>query len=370
MSQLPRPMRQSLTPLALASLLLLLGLSGCSVLEESKIDYKTANRAQNLEIPPDLTQLRRDSRYANEGASASALAASGKASDSATAVNQVGDVRLERNGNSRWLVVNRPADKVWLALMEFWPENGLTLEMEQAELGIMETIWAENRAKIPQDAVRRTLGKVFENLYSSGERDKFRTRIERTANGVEIYIVHRGMKEDYVDAQKVRTIWVPRPNDPELEIEFLRRMMVYLGGGSDQAKAQADALKAESTAATAALTPTNWNGQQALLVPTDLERTWRRVGVALDRTGFTVEDRDRSNGVYFVRYVIDAESERGFFSRLFSSKKDTSPQLNRYRVVVTSEGAGSVVTVQTSDGKPADADNAGKILKLLAPQLR
>lgn len=362
-------MRHSLTPLALASLLLV-GLAGCSVLEEDKIDYKTANRAQSLEIPPDLTQLRRDSRYANDGPSASALAASGKSGDSGTAANQLGDVRLERNGNIRWLVVNRPADKVWTSVKEFWPENGLTLEMDQPELGIMETVWAENRAKIPQDAIRRTLGKVFENIYSSGERDKFRTRIERTANGVEIYIVHRGMKEDYVDAQKVRTTWVPRPNDPELEIEFLRRMMVYLGSSSDQAKAQADALKAESAATSAALTPTNWKGLQALIVPADLERTWRRVGVALDRTGFTVEDRDRSKGLYFVRYVTDTESDRGFFSRLFSSKKETSPQLNRYRVVVATEGVGSVITVQTADGQPADADNAGKILKLLAPQLR
>ncbi|MEY2769712.1 MAG: outer membrane protein assembly factor BamC, partial [Pseudomonadota bacterium] len=368
-----RPMRQSLTPLALASLLLV-GLAGCSVLEEDKIDYRTANRAQSLEVPPDLTQLRRDSRYAQDGASASALAMQGqgaKAADLGTAVNQVGDVRLERNGNSRFLVVNRPADKVWASLKEFWPDNGLSLEIEQPELGIMETSWAENRAKIPQDVIRRTIGKVLENLYSSGERDKFRTRLERTANGVEIYISHRGLKEEFADIQKVRTIWVPRPNDPELEIEFLRRMMVFLGNGSSQVKSQADAqAKAAASAAIAQPTLATLNGQQALQVPEDLERTWRRVGVALDRTGFTVEDRDRSKGVYFVRYVVDGEADQGFISRLFSRKKDTSPQLNRYRIAVMADGAGSIVMVQTADGKPADADNAGKILKLLAPQIR
>ncbi len=366
-------MRQSLTPLALASLLLV-GLAGCSVLEEDKIDYRTANRAQSLEVPPDLTQLRRDSRYAQDGASASALAMQGqgaKAADLGTAVNQVGDVRLERNGNSRFLVVNRPADKVWASLKEFWPDNGLSLEIEQPELGIMETSWAENRAKIPQDVIRRTIGKVLENLYSSGERDKFRTRLERTANGVEIYISHRGLKEEFADIQKVRTIWVPRPNDPELEIEFLRRMMVFLGNGSSQVKSQADAqAKAAASAAIAQPTLATLNGQQALQVPEDLERTWRRVGVALDRTGFTVEDRDRSKGVYFVRYVVDGEADQGFISRLFSRKKDTSPQLNRYRIAVMADGAGSIVTVQPADGKPADADNAGKILKLLAPQIR
>ncbi|MDP1893085.1 MAG: outer membrane protein assembly factor BamC, partial [Hydrogenophaga sp.] len=157
--------------------------TGCSILQEDKIDYKSAERGVSLDVPPDLTQLSRDSRYNVPGsvvtASGYQTAQPAQASSSTTAVNTVGDVRIERAGNQRWLVIDRPADKLWSPVRDFWQENGFLLELDQENLGIMETDWAENRAKLPQDIIRRTIGKVFENLYSTGERDKFRTRLER-----------------------------------------------------------------------------------------------------------------------------------------------------------------------------------------------
>jgi len=148
-------------------------------------------------------------------------------------------VRIERAGNQRWLVVNRPADQLWGPVRDFWQENGFLLTLDQQNLGIMETDWAENRAKIPQDFIRNTLGRVFDSLYSTAERDRFRTRLERSASGsTEIYISHRGMQEVFIDnSQKEQTVWRPRPADPELEAEFLRRLMVRLGVSQEQSKA-------------------------------------------------------------------------------------------------------------------------------------
>ena len=359
----------AMTAVAVAALL-----SGCAALEEDKINYKSAAKATgSLDVPPDLTQLRRDSRYALESNSATASGFAGaakKVSDAGIAANTMGDVRMERSGAQRWLVVSRPADKVWEPLREFWTSNGFNLSMDAADVGIMETDWAENRAKIPQDVLRRTLGRVLDMLYSSGERDKFRTRVERNAQGgVDIYVSHRGMVENYTSADKTSTTWQPRATDPELEIEFLRRMMVKLGASPEQAKS---AATASSSAAAPTLAVTLVDGRPSLQLADDLERAWRKTGVALDRTGFTVEDRDRSKGVYFVRYVPPGTSSEapGFFAKLFGAKPSGGPELTRYRVNLESRGGDTLVRVQSSDGQPDNSDNAQKILKLLAAELR
>lgn len=365
-------MKRVSTPSVLVLAVLSL-MAGCSALEEDKVNYKSAAKAQPLEVPPDLTQLRKDSRYAIESTSATA---SGFASarqvvkDAGTAANNLGDVRMERSGNQRWLVVKRPADKVWDSLREFWINNGFVLSTDASDVGIMETDWAENRAKIPQDFLRRTLGKVLDGLYSTGERDRFRTRVERNAEGgVDIYVTHRGMVEEYSSPSKDRTVWMPRPADPELEIEFLRRMMVALGAPKEQA---ALAAGAQTTAATSTSTLTQHQGQPALLLTDDIDRAWRRAGLALDRSGFTVEDRDRSKGLFFVRYVatVTGKQEQGFFAKLFGDKPK-GPELTRYQIRVQqrTEG-GTAVSVLTQAGQAEKSDNAEKILKLLATELR
>ena len=108
-----------------------------------------------------------------------------------------------------------------------------------------------------------------------------------------------------------------------------------------------------------------------LQVDDTFDRAWRRVGLALDRSGFTVEDRDRAQGQYFVRYVDPAQAgkeEPGFFSKLFGSKPDTS--LARYRVSVKTEGTQSIVTVLDNQGNPDKGDTAQRILTLLLADLK
>ena len=348
--------------------------TGCSVLQEDKIDYKTAQRGSTLEVPPDLTQLSRDSRYNVPG---SVVTASGyqsaqpvQASDSTTAVNSVGDVRIERAGNQRWLVIDRPADKLWSPVRDFWQENGFLLELDQEKLGVMETDWAENRAKLPQDFIRSTIGKVFDNLYSTGERDKFRTRLERNpAGGTEIYISHRGMIEVYTSTQKDQTIWQPRPSDVELETEFLRRLMVKLGVSEVQSKAIAASAPPQAAARVATV-----NNQPVVQLEDGFDRAWRRVGLSLDRTGFTVEDRDRTQGVYFVRYVPATATtdtkKPGFFGRLFGGSA-AEPTPAKYRVVVRSgNDTSSTVSVLNAQGQPDTTANAQRIIHLRASDLK
>ncbi len=351
---------------------LTIALSACSIMQGDKIDYKSASKGQTLEVPPDLKQLSRDTRYAVPGGVVSANAMQANQADQTpgaqAAARQLGDVRIERSGDERWLIVDRSADQLWDPVRDFWLENGFTLALDQIKIGIMETDWAENRAKIPQDIIRSTLGKVFDSLYSTGERDKFRTRLERRADGkTEIYISHRGMIEVYNSSAKDTTVWQPRPSDPELEIEFLRRMMVKLGVSEEQARA-ATVVNAPA-AATVRLT--SQGNIPVIQVDDDFDRAWRRVGLSLDRTGFTVEDRDRSQGVYFVRYVKPGtdQNEAGFFGKIFSRAKPAMPPL-QYRITVRGEGNASVVSVLKSDGTPETSENATRILSVISNDMK
>ena len=345
-------------------------LSACSFLDGDKIDYKSAGKGVSLEVPPDLTQLARDSRYTVPGGgtiTASSFQVGQAAPNMPTAANTLGDVRIERNGQQRWLVVNRSADQLWAPVRDFWQENGFLLALDQANLGIMETDWAENRAKIPQDFIRNTLGKLLDSVYSTSERDKFRTRLERTpTGGTEIYVSHRGMIEVYNNNQKDQTVWQPRPTDPELEAEFLRRMMVKLGVPQEQAQAQVANSNPKTTSRVAAV-----GGQPVVQIDEGFDRAWRRVGLSLDRTGFTVEDRDRSQGTYFVRYVEPNadKKEKGFFAKLFSGSEKSTPPL-KYRINLKSQGETTTVSVLNANGAPETSTNAQRIVQVIADDLK
>ena len=348
-----------------------LTLGACTVLEGEKIDYKSTAKAPSLAVPPDLTQLSRDSRYTVVDGAVSAAgsqkAPSNDGAKSSVAALALGDVRIERAGNQRWLVINRPAEALWEPIKDFWQENGFLLAMDQKNLGIMETDWAENRAKIPQDFIRSSIGKVLDSLYSTSERDKFRTRIERNANGsTEVFISHRGVMETYTSESKNQTVWQPRAADPELEAEFLRRLMQKLGATKEATAKVASAVAAKATATSSTL-----NGQPVVLLEEGFERAWRRVGLALDRTGFTVEDRDRNKGVYFVRYVpTDADkSEPGFFKKIFGGSAKATPA-EKFQIVVTSATDKSTVSVLNAAGAPETSDAAKNIVKVIADDIK
>jgi outer membrane protein assembly factor BamC len=385
-------LKTKLIPSRVTLLVALTAVAGCSsvgeMFEPGKIDYKTAAKPSSkskLEVPPDLSVPKGSSAYAVENprgtATASefgsrqpgAKAAAAAPTDAKVALvaNPDAGLRIERDGKQRWLVATQAPETLWPRLKDFWQESGFLLAMENAQAGVMETDWAENRAKIPQDFIRKTLGKVLDSLYSSGERDKFRTRLERRADGsTEIYISHRGAEEKATgQLGNQATVWTPRASDPELEAEFLSRLMVALGTDGKIAKAAVkDAKQVVSERS-------RLNKDAANLdIDEGFDRAWRRVGLALDRVGFTVEDRDRARGLYFVRYVDQGDdaknkAESGFFSRLFSSKSDKKDAV-RYQILVKGTDERSRVSVQTDKGALASDANAARILSLLNEQLK
>jgi outer membrane protein assembly factor BamC len=372
---------------AVLSCLALIG--GCSsindVLSGDKVDYRSTSttRTSPLEVPPDLTQLTRESRYQQpngavsastfQSATAAAAAASAPVATTVVAPQEIGAFRIERLGNDRWLSTTLAPEAIYPQVRTFWKDNGFNLVQDRPEAGVLETDWAENRAKLPQDFLRSAIGKVLDSAYSTGELDKFTTRIERTASGSDVFITHRGMAEVYVGQRNDSTVWQPRPGDPQLEAAFLARLMVKLGAKEEQARTT---VAAASTAPSAPARARLVEGQPTPTLQLDdgFDRAWRRVGIALDRSGFTVEDRDRGQGLYFVRYVDPASAGReepNFFSRMFSRKKSDPAALAKYRVKVNSEGAATTtVAVLDSQGKAETGEAGKRIVNLLLEDLR
>ena len=356
-------------------------LTACkSVTSNDTVDYKSAGavRGPNLAYPPDLITAQADRRYIVQDGAATMSeynAAVKKSSQMRSNVmTGIPGMRIARDGERRWLVVEKPAPELYPQVKDFWQENGFLLVVDSPSTGIMETDWAENRAKIAQDWIRSTIGGALDTIYDTGERDKYKTRLEVSKPGeTEIYITQRGAIEKCTtDATGacLSTIWTPRPNDPELEAVFLARLMERLGMTQEQAKAMVATPLGPKTPK--AKFVQEGNNQGYIEMSAGFDRAWRDIGLALDRSNFTVEDRNRSTGVYYVRYINpkDVGDSKGFFSNLFSSKDESGMKAKKYQVVVKSTGENSAnVYVQNADGKPENTPAGFQLLTLLTDQL-
>lgn len=356
-------------------------LTACkSVTSSDTVDYKAtgAVRGPNLSYPPDLITAQADRRYVVQDGTATMSEYNAALKKSVQMRNNVTTgipgMRIARDGERRWLVVEKPATELYPQVKDFWQENGFLLVVDSPSTGIMETDWAENRGKIPQDFIRSTLGSALDSIYDTGERDKYKTRLEAPKpDETEIYITQKGALEKCVTdttGSCLYTIWTGRPNDPELEAVFLARLMERLGMTQEQAKAMVAAPLGPKTPKAKFVQEANNQGY--IILSAGFDRSWRDVGLALDRSNFTVEDRNRSNGVYYVRYVNakDVGDSKGFFSKLFSSKDDSKLQAKKYQVIVKSTGENSAnVYVQDADGKPENSPAGIQLLTLLTDQL-
>ena len=368
-------------------------LAGCSGFGNKSSEYKgaAARAAQPLEVPPELTAPTMDDRYSIPDPRAQTTYSAYSQKPAATGapalpvvLPKFEGVKLERFGDQRWLVVKGDPEKVWPVVREFWIDTGYKLLREAPELGLIETDWFEDRTKVPQDIVRRTVGRFIEGLYSYPRRDKFRTRLEKGVEPgtTEIFVSNRNVEEVYSSSTQDRTMWQAQPADREMEAEMLSRLLVKIGGGATQvttASAPLPGRRGVTAAPPSSGDPKNAvlenGGAGPLVVNDSFDRAWRRVGLALDRVGFTVEDRDRSKGLFFVRY-IDPEADLkdtkgGWLDKLKFWKPTPKSAQPQYRIHVADAGASmSQVQVQDSKGAAESSNTGKKILGLLYEQLK
>jgi outer membrane protein assembly factor BamC len=364
------------TALPIAAMALLLaGCSSSNLSLTKRIDYKSASSSPSLELPPDLTTPKYDDRYQVNSASGLAAANSGK-SGRGDLLPTNPDAKIVRGGSERWLVVKTTPELSWNTVRSFWQENGFNIAVDQPASGVMETDWAENRAAAPQDFLQRTLGSVSDIFGGTYKRDKFRTRIERGVEPgtVEIFISVRAMEQvptTTIDHAGAAFVWAVVPPSPEVEAEMLTRLMMKFGTPENTARM---AVATAATAPEKARVEKNADGSYKLVVDDQFDRAWRRVGLALDRIGFTVVDRDRSRGVYFVRFGDPDSSGKGdtesIWSKLQFWKTDEKNKPEQYQILVAEASPTSVVSVQDPGGVPDKSATSQKILTMLKDQLK
>ena len=371
--------------LTLAAGLSLTLLSGCSALnefmgKEESVDYKSTVTGDPLSIPPDLTQANRDARFQSPLSGQGGLSYSqyAQAQEAQPAVGRVQSnvlpeqdgIQVMRDGDLRWLVVDKAAEEVYPHILDFWTNQGFTLHSEDPRAGVMLTDWAENRAKIPDSWIRSLLGSVVDQVFDSGERERFRTRLERVNGKTEIYISHQHMYETpTTDGAAFK--WVHGKEDPGLNAVMLARLMVFLGTDLEQAQAQVAQAEATKDDTPALIQVQDDASQRQLVLNEGFDRAWRRVGVGIDSAGFSVEDRDRSTGEYYIRY-LDADSgekieQPNIISRLFRARNTAEAQ--RLRISVRAQGNSSVVRVLDENGQVLNTPTAGRIINVLSTNM-
>ncbi|ADO31954.1 TPA: outer membrane protein assembly factor BamC [Neisseria meningitidis] len=365
--------------------LALIGLAACSgsKTEQPKLDYQSrSHRLIKLEVPPDLNNPDQGNLY-RLPAGSGAVRASDLEKRRTPAVQQPADaevlksvkgVRLERDGSQRWLVVDGKSHaEIWPLLKAFWQENGFDIKSEEPAIGQMETEWAENRAKIPQDSLRRLFDTVgLGGIYSTGERDKFIVRIEQGKNGVsDIFFAHKAMKEVYGGKDKDTTVWQPSPSDPNLEAAFLTRFMQYLGVDGQQAE-NASAKKPTFPAANEMARIEG----KSLIVFGDYGRNWRRTALALDRIGLTVVGQNTERHAFLVQKAPNesnavTEQKPGLFKRLLGKGKAEKPAEQPELIVYAEPVAnGSRIVLLNKDGSAYAGKDASALLGKLHSELR
>ncbi|HOY70730.1 MAG TPA: outer membrane protein assembly factor BamC [Methylotenera sp.] len=412
--------------------LLLSGLAACDSIPfiDNSSDYKGAGRARPLEVPPDLTSSPVSDAYSVPGStsySTYSQAQEGQQAAAEKVLTTPEGVRMERAGAQRWLVVNAPAEKVWPIIRDFWADQGFAVRKEDAQLGVMETEW------IKADAIKSAeqkggnyldkFDKWLDGLSGLADRRKFRTRIDHGSEEgtTEIYMTHRtvaGAPDDgknrvrtqmgevdtgyRLDADKKNTSKDNEREADELDAELLRRLMVKLGVEEQKSKQvisnMVDTKRAEVVK--------EKDGSATLYINDPFDRAWRRVGLALDRIGFVIEDKNRSEGVFYVRYADvdiddtpkkkkglletlkfwgddedknvaengDKKEEKSVMDSLKFWGKDDKKSGNlekQYRIKVTEgDGDRSAVSVVDKEGARVGTTTANRIVALMYEQLR
>ena len=409
-------------------MLLTATLVGCDSIPfiNNESDYKGASRSKPLEVPPDLTASPVSDAYSIPGNTSYSTYSQAQDSQEAgveKVLTNPDGVRLERAGAQRWLVVNAPAEKIWPVIREFWTDQGFAVRSEDAQIGVMETEWIDADAikKDESGNVGEKFDKWLDRLSGLADKKKFRTRLDRgdEANTTEIYMTHRSVSGAPDDGKNrvqtqlgeidtgyradAKTAVTADARDAELDAELLRRLMVKLGVEEQKSKT----ILAQATTPKRADVIKEADGSATLVLNDAFDRAWRRVGLALDRVGFVIEDKDRSNGLFFVRYAdVDIDDtpkkKKGLFETLKfwgdDDKKETSgaskeskeeksmveklkfwgsddkQKVNpekQYRIkVADGEKGGTTVTVVDKDGGRVKTTTANRIVALMYEQLK
>ena len=347
-----------------------LALTACSSTTSVKIDYRSASSQAPLEVPPDLTKLPSDTSENADTYSAYAAERQTAKVGTGTVLPDFNNIQLERDGDVRWIRVKKDKKELWVDIKNFLGDVGLVIQTENPTTGIIETDWAENKAGYGQGSGFFT--KLFHSFDESGERDKYRIRMEDDPQSgwYDVYVAHQGLIQKVVSGDENsfgQTSWVRRPSDPGLEAEMLRLFMIYLGVDSKKA---GEMLASGIRKSRAILENDAEGGTRHILVKASQVRTQKRLETTLDRMGANTVASEDGGSLLTITYLLPKEEQvnkSGFFTRLFQGGKKKA---GTYRIRIKENGDQTELHLVDKNGKPDTSERASELLEILFDRLK
>jgi outer membrane protein assembly factor BamC len=344
---------------SLLALLIALVLAGCSS-GGRDADVRTSDP---LIVPPDLSSERIGEVPAlgRQRSATFSEFARGEGRDGAAVLPEPPGMQVQRSGQTRWLRIDARPEEVWVWLNDFAEEFNIPVIRSSESLGVIESDWMPRPLGLS--------GGVFMPLELEAdapvlEQYTFRLDSGDRADRTLVFVAHRRAMSDNGD-------WTPRDGDRGREAEALRTFMVHLG--INEVMAARDIAAAQEEDAFSRIMRDS-DDRLTLVIAESFLQGWRRVGLAIDRAGFTVEDRDRSERLYLVRYDPSAEADRSgrsFFSRLaFWRTREAQLEPGNYAIRLGSDGGSTTVWITDEDGDAVDEGLSEQLLVLIQEQLR
>lgn len=336
-------------------------LGGCSyipsldeVLPDTRSDYKKSEPLPDLEVPPDLTAGATTDAMTipGEGASLSRYEQQRRAG---RRVSNSAPVSSSTEGDSvsgeQWVSVSGTKADIWPGLETFFRDIGYDFEVNDAELGVMETTWSEP----VNDG-----GEIYRDKY------KLFTEPGEDPGETVLFISNERQRQS---GEGDAAGWTDTGGSNQAE-RFLAAKLNKHFNGSSSSRVAAASLSGESSTsgmAERALAQLEDAGDDKILLalPEEFTRAWRRTETVLERAGFSITERDQGNGMYYINYYDrSADKEKGWLSKL-AFWKDDEPESVPYVLSLTGSGNRTEVIVLDEKGDWQNGEDAGRILRII-----
>jgi outer membrane protein assembly factor BamC len=277
------------------------------------------------------------------------------------------DVRIQRLGDRRWLVIPEPPTVVWPKVRQFLAENGIDLEWEAPSQGRLDTRWLEVRNQAYRDVVRQVIRDGKESAQLTGGEDRLRLRVEpglrERASEVHIRYENTGFAtpgpSGLVDLRETPS------HISQVEHDALNELGAYIAARVTETTVSMVAL--DIGAGVKSYLDIDANGDPLLRLVLDYERAWATVGQSLSRADIDVIDSDERAGIFTISVPQDLNveaGEPGLIRRMFSFGRGDNMRDLQLKLEAGREGTYELVALDPS-GQRLDREFGQQVLVLL-----
>ncbi len=314
-------------------------LSSCAqITENTNYSTQVSSPPTNLIMPPTLSNINLNKEYQLI-----------TKPNNKYILNKIKNITIKDAGSQRWLVINnKSVDEMWPIMIEFLQQQGLNLQYQNQQLGIMQTNWAIKNHDTHKTDVRAFFDWVgWGNMYSLTSQYMFRINIWQNDNNTNIFVTDVQMTEVYPNCNKSLnssielsdrqiTKWMQLPPNPQLELEFLVQFMVFVSDEQINPIKTVQAIEQQKANNANSIQKQLINNNHELIINDDFDRTWWRTALALERVGLGIADKNRNLGEYYVYSLQNNINipEQGFFSKLFGSGAGNTLQMPEAQYII------------------------------------